>query len=227
MKLENIIEKMTGYQPIPAKMPREAAVLCLLTEVEGEAAVVLEVRSKRLSHQPGEICFPGGGIEPGETPLDCALRETEEELGIRRESVHLIAPLDAIIHSSGQRIYPFLGWIEALSALNVQRGEVEEVFTLPLDWLRTHPPKQAVYALTPDWAVCPAELAAFLPNYRRERPTIIWTWKDKVLWGMTAKILFRLLKCLSGNVVSQEHPKEDNQQRRIPFQSEQQTGEEQ
>lgn len=196
MKLKDIAETMKHYTPHPLQPAREAAVLCLLTEQKGEACVVLEKRSRNLSHQPGEICFPGGGIEAGEQPWSCALRETEEELGIQWEKIHFLAALDPIVHSSGQRVYPFLASVESLDGLCVQRDEVAEVFTVPLSWFCAHPPKRATYAMIPDPAACPPELSEFLPHYRRERPTVIWTWEEKVIWGMTAKVLLRLLEVL-------------------------------
>lgn len=197
MKLNEIIEKMWDYTPIEPKKSREAAVLCLLTEQNGEACVIFEVRSRTLSHQPGEICFPGGGIEENELPLDCALRETREELGFSTDSVRVITPLDPIVHSSGQRVFPFLGWVDSLEPLSPQTEEVEEVFTVPLRWFLEHPPKKTVYTMAPVPSACPEELAAFLPHYQRQRPTVIWVWEDKVIWGMTAKILLRLMELLS------------------------------
>lgn len=196
MNLSEIKEKMKHYVPEPPKKPKEAAVLCLLTEQDGQAQVVLEVRSRRLSHQPGEICFPGGGIEEGESPLDCALRETEEELGLSRRDIHVICPLDPIVHSSGQRVHPFLGYAEKVDFRLFQEEEVAEVFTVPLDWFRDTPPILDRYTMTPDLDHSPQPLRDFLPHYHRERPTVIWTWENKVIWGLTAKILLRLTELL-------------------------------
>lgn len=172
-------------------------MLCLLREEAGEVQVIFEVRSPHLTHQPGEICFPGGGMEPGEQPLDCALRETEEELGIPSAAVRVIAPLDPIVHSSGQLVYPFLATVDAALPLSIQKTEVASVFTVPLDWFRTHPPKVEPYTMAADLSCSPPELMPFLPHYRRQRSTVIWCWEDRVIWGMTAKILRRLLELLA------------------------------
>lgn len=196
MKLSEIQEKMQIYTPSPLKKPREAAVLCLLRERNGEAEVLFEVRAARLSHQPNEICFPGGGIEEGETPMDCALRETEEELGLSREDIHIICPLDPIVHVNSQRVHPFLGYVTGEKEVVYQTEEVAEVFTVPLRWFKEHPPKRATYAMTYDEKNCPHELMQFLSHYRRERPTVIWKWENKVIWGLTAKILLKLVERL-------------------------------
>lgn len=202
MNLSEIKEKMKHYVPEPPKKPREAAVLCLLRERDGVAEVLLEVRSRRLSHQPGEICFPGGGMEEGESPLECALRETEEELGLSRRDIHIICPLDPIVHSSGQRVHPFLGYVRESAPIRFQADEVEEVFTVPLDWFRDTPPTLDRYTMAPDLDHSPQQLMSFLPHYRRERPTVIWTWENKVIWGLTAKILLRLTELLRSPAVS-------------------------
>ena len=64
------------------RLQRNAAILLPLVTVDGRDALLFEVRSKRLEMQPGEICFPGGRIESGETPERAALRELWEELRI-------------------------------------------------------------------------------------------------------------------------------------------------
>lgn len=63
-----------------------------MVEVNGEDALLFEVRSKRLEMQPGEICFPGGRIESGETPETAALRELWEELRVPSRQVTLLGP---------------------------------------------------------------------------------------------------------------------------------------
>ncbi len=196
----NDIERLFQTQPPPTPEPpeRNAAVLVPLTERDGEVCVLLEVRAAALRHQPGEVCFPGGGMEPGEDAAACALRETEEELGLSPRQIDLIAPLPAIRHSSGQRVEAVLGWVNTLEGLRLQREEVAEAFLLPLAWLRANPPKWAVYATVAELDTAPEELLPFLPHYRRERHTPIWVYQGHVIWGLTAKALVHLLETLKG-----------------------------
>ena len=72
------------------RLQRNAAILLPLVTVDGRDALLFEVRSKRLEMQPGEICFPGGRIESGETPERAALRELWEELRIPSWQVTLL-----------------------------------------------------------------------------------------------------------------------------------------
>ena len=85
MKISKVIEKLAGRQPEilgHEKLPKYAVLLPLI-EVENETHILFEVRSLSLRRQPGEICFPGGKIDPEDSDQrKCAIRETTEELGI-------------------------------------------------------------------------------------------------------------------------------------------------
>ncbi len=192
MKLEEALKKIKGMAKAQEVAEHPAAVLLPLVEESGEVSVLFEVRAKTLRYQPGEICFPGGRVEPGESPEECALRELSEELGITDGVI--LRPLDTLRHSSGQLIYPYLGFLPALEGLRIQQAEVEEVFTVPLSWFVDTPPKWVRYALAPDMENAPEELRAFLPGYRRERKTPVWVWEDHVIWGMTARVMVGFLE---------------------------------
>ena len=114
---------------------RNAAILLPVVEVAGRDNLLFEVRSQRLEMQPGEVCFPGGRIEPGETPEEAAVREIWEELHVERQQIEILGPLDRMVHFTGT-VYPLLGRMEALALPNLKlnEDEVEEVFTVPLEF---------------------------------------------------------------------------------------------
>ena len=122
---------------------RNAAILLPLIEVEGKDSLLFEVRSQQLDMQPGEVCFPGGRIEAGETPEEAAVREIWEELRVAQEQIEILGPLDRMVHFSGT-VYPLLGRVDSLALPNLKlnEDEVEEVFTVPLEFFLTHPGKQ-------------------------------------------------------------------------------------
>lgn len=194
MNLSEIKEKCAGYPRKERILDKKAAVLVPLVEREGELCLLFEVRAKNLRNQPNEVCFPGGRIEQGESAEQCALRETREELGL--SDVEVFTALDAVKRSSGQTIEAVVGSVRSLEELNPAEHEVAEVFTVPLEWFRTNPPKYAVYSLIPDMEHAPEELKRFLPNYHRSWTTPIWTVQGQTIWGMTARLLVQLLQRL-------------------------------
>ena len=174
------------------------AVLVPLVEYEGKWNLLYEVRASSLKRQPGEVCFPGGRVEAGESPETCALRETWEELGIPQSAVELIAPLDLLTHQGGFVMYPFLGVVDPAAAVCPSPAEVKEVFTVPVDWLLAHPPTVYGYDLVPQvGADFPYERVGHSKGYRWRGGKVtvpIYDWPDHPIWGLTGRITRRLLE---------------------------------
>ncbi len=176
--------------------PVQAAVLAALIETEQGPAFLMEIRSLSVP-QPGEICFPGGHMDPGESPERTALREAKEELGIDPGSVRVAEILEPEHMWKGQ-IYPVIAFADpsVLSSLTVSEEEVSGIFLLPLRWLRENAP--AHYDLS-DYENdrLPALLREYLTHYRSVRDSGIDTWyweyRGHGIWGLTARILRRLL----------------------------------
>lgn len=157
-----------------------------------EKAFLFEVRAGNLRRQPGEICFPGGRIEPGETPKTAALRETAEELLINPGQVDVIGALDTLITPFYTRLYPFLGLLSDYED-SFSPDEVAEVFRVPLDFfLATEP---TVYynevGVAPPDEHFPYELLGreSYPWGRAKYPVLFYTYEGRVIWGLTARIV--------------------------------------
>ena len=183
------------------RIQRNAAILLPVVNVAGEDSLLFEVRSQRLDMQPGEICFPGGRIEPGERPEDAAVREIWEELHVGREQVELLGPLDRMTHFSGT-VFPLLGRLDpkAVPGIQLNEDEVEEAFTVPLNYFLTHPGEHYTYYLTPDnLDALPPDLADYVQNYRHAFTTPVWSYSGHTIWGMTARAVQMLLGLLAGN----------------------------
>jgi coenzyme A diphosphatase NUDT7 len=174
-------------------------ILIPLINKDGHDHILFEVRSSSLRRQPGEICFPGGRIEKTDrTPIDAAVRETSEELGILPEHISNVVPLDHILSAFGSRlIYPCAGIIQNTVPIYPNPEEVEEVFTIPLKELMEMEPE--IYKI--GFQIKPEENFPFhLINggkeYKwqmRQVDELFYHWDNRVIWGLTASILRHFL----------------------------------
>lgn len=115
---------------------RQSAVLLPVFEKNNKLHLLLTKRNRRLKHHPGQISFPGGKCEKDEQALDTALRETEEEIGMKRQEVEIIGKLSELyIPVSGFNIHPYIGFVSINNDLNLNKDEVEEVLDVPLESL--------------------------------------------------------------------------------------------
>ena len=128
-----------GYAEIPVKPNTRlkcAAVLIPLAFSGGEWHVLYTRRTDRVQSHKGQVSFPGGACDDGETtPEETALREAEEEIGMRREDVTVLGRLSQLITITSYRVTPVVGVIPFPYAFKVAGVEVARVFTIPLLWL--------------------------------------------------------------------------------------------
>ena len=178
------------------------AVTVPITDIKGEAHILYELRSRHVDRQPGEVCFPGGAIEPGETPLQAALRETREETGLSEPDIKIITQLDIFHPPTGLVLYPFLAEVDssAIQKIRLSECEVEECFTVPVSFLMTKPYEyrhSPDYNIGPDFDYTKIGLTQNIYNWRPlEHRIISWEYEGKYIWGMTALITEWTLKIL-------------------------------
>lgn len=174
------------------------AVLLPLVKCQNELCVLFEKRALNMSAQPGEICFPGGGVERKDNNLlATALRETEEEIGATKDNLEIIAPLDVLVMPFNAIIYPFLGYINDCSRLKPNPDEVEKCLFIPLQELLKQEPLEKKMSMEP---IMPADYPYHLiPNgeeYPFKKGTMshhFFVWEQEVIWGLTASILIHFL----------------------------------
>jgi len=164
----------------------KSAVLVPFFPVESGFRLLLLRRSPNLRHHAGEVCFPGGMREPGDvSPLQTALRETEEETAIRAELVEPLSVLSveyAVV--SGVAVFPVAGIVRGIDPdrdLVLSSGEIQGSVTVPLEDLSPDPVIQTV--VIDGKKHCYPEY--FLSN----------GWR---IWGVTGRILYRVLRVLKG-----------------------------
>lgn len=191
-----------GHTPGLLQAPTRYAVLCPLLERADGPHVLLEVRAAGLK-QGGEVCFPGGRAEPGESDEACALRETYEELAIPAKEIELIGKTDFLCQPGRSLIQPVLGLVSAtgFAAMQPSSSEVAEVFTVPLTFLRNTKPELYCYqmnAIIPE--DFPYESVGIPRNYHwgcGEAEVPIWHYEGHAIWGMTGRILLEIVRRLS------------------------------
>ena len=109
---------------------KPAAVLVVFHE---DGRLLLTKRSARLKHHPGQIAFPGGKVEQGETLVDAALREAQEEVGLDPSQVSVLGTLPSHETVTSYVVTPVVSMIRGDWTPVPELGEVEEVFTVPFD----------------------------------------------------------------------------------------------
>lgn len=173
-------------EPPPLVVPgsRAAAVLVPLFEEHGEARVILTKRPDEMPSHRGEIAFPGGKVHP-EIDLslrDAALRETEEEIGLMRTDVEVIAELDTIATIASRfTITPFVGVLDGRPALVRAPDEVVKILDVGLSDLLD----PAAYR-EERWDTGPPD-----------RRIVFFELPGETVWGATARILARFLSHLT------------------------------
>ena len=191
----------------PAELPssgdsRPAAVVCLLFEAAGEANVVLTRRSAHLRSHGGEVSFPGGRLQRGELPLQAALREAEEEVGVDPTTIEVIGQLTPLTTvRSPALVHCFVACLPAGPAggewsLRSDPLEVEKVFWVPLARLAAG----GVYH-EELWPI-PGPLG--WPSYRA---VPFFRLAEDVVWGATGRLLTELLGTVLGErKIAREDP---------------------
>jgi 8-oxo-dGTP pyrophosphatase MutT (NUDIX family) len=167
-----------------------AAVLVLIFEHEGRPHVVFQRRTDRVQDHKGEISFPGGAMDPGDTDLVMtAVRETHEEIGVRPEDIDVLGPIDDLVTISNYHVTPHVAWL-AYYPYQWQFNDEEVAYLIeaPIESL-----------LDPD---------AFIPDRRmvRGKEFVLpsYQYGPDLVWGATARMLSNFLEIYSAATTNPE-----------------------
>lgn len=205
MNISRVENFMAGRKPGAIGQRRDCAVLIPLVEREDGMHFLFERRSSEMKTQPGDVCFPGGRMEPGETPAECALRETEEEIGIPAGKIRIIGQFDSIYEVSNLTMNTVIGVIseEDLESLKLNEAEVAQVFTVPYQFFLETEPIRYEYEVVQKVDDFPYEAAGIRKDYRwrvGKNSAPIFHYGEgserQIIWGLTARITMWLVEKL-------------------------------
>jgi 8-oxo-dGTP pyrophosphatase MutT (NUDIX family) len=163
--------------------PVQAAVLVPMVMRPEGVTVLLTQRAAHLNDHAGQISFPGGRIEATDaSPIAAALRETEEETGLKHEYIEVLGALPRYLTSSGFAIHPITALVKPGFELNPDTFEVAEVFEVPLSFL-TNPDHYRLHRATLSDGTARQYYSAH--------------WNQYFIWGATAAMLLGLCQVLS------------------------------
>jgi peroxisomal coenzyme A diphosphatase NUDT7 len=210
------LKKLRKLMPAtPGIMGKEeyvnCAVLMPLVFTENEWHLLFEKRSAGI-RQGGEICFPGGKFDPAkdESLVDTALRETKEEIGVDKGKIRIIGRLDTYIAALGATVEPVVAVVDVkkLDSLKINKGEVEDVFVLPISFFIDNPSEmyKAVLKVHPETEeqgrkkiLFPAKELGLPEKYwgpwgGYENKIYVYKTGYGTIWGITARLIKDLLE---------------------------------
>ena len=202
---KNTIYALSGRKAdmIITESCKRSAVCLPLVEGENGYELLFELRTKDLRTNPGDICFPGGRIQEGESPQEAALREICEELNLETSSVKMVCPLDLFCNSA-IAIYPFLVSLEKFPP-SFNKDEVADIFTVPLIWfMNNKPARHDLELLHQRSDSFPYHLINGGENYRfryRADNELFYIYGKRVIWGLTARLIWSFV-----NILKNESP---------------------
>lgn len=176
---QRIAEILLNYskRKITSKNLKSSAVLVPLFCSEGQYYILFTQRSDEVEFHKGQVCFPGGTFQPGDTSLlQTALRESEEEIGLKAEDVEILGELDdTITVTSGYVISPFVAFVPHPYLFKVDYREIKQILSVPLSAMMD----EANFRRGEDMQTIEGET---IPVYYCE-------YKGHIIWGATARIL--------------------------------------
>lgn len=159
--------------------PHTSRAAVLIGVMRGSTpAVILTQRAAHMNSHAGEVAFPGGKRDDDDDNLAfTALREAEEEINLRPQTVEVVAPMPQIITRYGVSVTPFFGFVESNVQLTANANEIAEIFTVPLAWLCEQNNMRVDHYKTPEG----------------ERYAPYFLYEGFRIWGATSIMLTRFL----------------------------------
>ncbi|MBU3110337.1 CoA pyrophosphatase [Clostridium lacusfryxellense] len=166
--------------------------MILLVEDAEEVSIVFEVRALKLRSQPGDVCLPGGRVELDEKPKETAIRETMEELNLKRDQIEILGDMDYYISPYGNILYAFVAVLK-YGEIKPSEDEVDHIFKVPLNFFLETKPLHYNMNIGPlNQEGFPFHLINGGKDYKFRKGYLdqyFYEYNKYVIWGFTAQIV--------------------------------------
>ncbi len=175
------IQPLEDFAPIDDGLPQAAVMILIKPGCGGEndLQLVMAKKTAHLRKHAGEVVFPGGKLELGETHLHAALRECEEEIGLAADSIDVVGCLSRQVTRYDVAVYPFVALLQKPVEYRLDSFEIESVFDIPVSYLSQ--PENVLQ-----------ETVEF-----KGKPKVIdyYQYQQYKIWGVTALMIKELVGC--------------------------------
>jgi 8-oxo-dGTP pyrophosphatase MutT (NUDIX family) len=183
---ERIRQKLEKSSPrsLEESHSAEAAVLMTIFQRDGEPCFLLTQRTEEVATHKGQISFPGGLHEDGDSSLrETGLREMEEEVGIPADFVEVLGPFDQYMAVTNYRVTPFVAFLRDGFSVSLNSREVERILEVPLRFFHQTEPTEEIHH-----------------RFGRAVTLYFYNYKGDVIWGLTAAMIKDLVEFLSDDL---------------------------
>lgn len=198
--MDGILKHLKEYTPKPLGETYRYAVLLPLVWENNAWQVLYQIRSQYIP-QPGEVSFPGGRLEAGESYEQAAVRETIEELGVREDQIEILGEIDYLVYQE-RTIHCFVARLQIEDWRQLPfNEEVERLFTVSLDDLLESPPiyhELAAEVISDNGF--PFDRITNGKDYdfsHHKRLIPFYENLSENIWGMTAQLTHRFIEIIS------------------------------
>ena len=198
IRIKDISEMYDRHKPLAIGQHRYFSVLIPFIEMRERLYILFEERSAGMKSQPGEICFPGGQMEIGENAEKAAIRETEEEIGIKSERISIVGRGDTLFGYANYTLETTIARIDldALYEIELNKNEVEQVLLLPFDEFVSNSPEMYKHRIIPEIKDFPYEAVDIKEDYEwriGDWEIPIYRINGRIIWGLTARIMKQIV----------------------------------
>ncbi|QKF82781.1 NUDIX hydrolase [Halarcobacter ebronensis] len=211
-EFKKLIKSLPKYPNVMARdRYLNSAVLIPIIKIDKKFYILFQKRAENI-RQGGDICFPGGRFEEEDITFEnTAIRETYEELGIKKRDIKIFGQLDTYVAPIGAVVEPFVARVKkrALKSMKIDKNEVEKTLLVPIEFFKNNPAVEYTlkyevhpYSIDKDGNKeihFPVQELNLPKTYHKpwghkRHKVWVYNYKGEVIWGLTAVIINELLK---------------------------------